>query len=414
MTTRTGTILDPLTTLTDELGVLSVYLDARPTRIAAQRPEWEVELRKALGQLRERVKDEHDHATWAAIHAALDGLEDELAALVDQESPGRGRALFAALSTGEVRTFRLQVELPDAVALEERAHLAPLVAALDEAQPVGILNVARDGVRVVDHAFGEAEEVDFLEFDEDTSEWRRKKGTSGHNPALGTPGGGGGTSGGGPSTGPMYQQSGSDQRDRFNRKLEDHQIRFVSHLGPHIADLAREREWGYVVLVGDPRLTRPLQEGLPPNTPFTVLPVEGTFEWQRPHDLAAHVLPHVTEARRAEEMRLVEEARAHVAAGGPGYTDLEAICNALFQGRVATLLLSHGRTWEGVRAPDGRVAPAGHVPAGVDPADLRPAPDLAERMLEMALDTSARALVVEDEAAAALDEVGGAAAILRW
>ncbi|HWH14467.1 MAG TPA: VLRF1 family aeRF1-type release factor, partial [Miltoncostaeaceae bacterium] len=401
--TRTGEILEPLTSLTDPLGVLSVYLDARPSRIAAQRPEWEVELRKGLGRLRDRVKEEGDHAHWTAVHTAMDALEDDLTALVDQESPGRGRVLFAALSTGEVRTLRLQVELPDAVVLEERPYLTPLVAALDEAQPVGILNVSRDGVRVVDRAFGEAEDVEFFEFDADTSEWRRKRGTSGHNPALGTPGTGG-MGGGGPATGPMYQQSGTDHRDRYNRKLEDHQVRFVKDVAPQVADMAREREWGYVVLVGDPRLTRPLEEGFPPNPPFAVLPVEGTVEWQPAHELAEHVLPHVTEARRAEEARLVQEARGHAAAGGPGSTDIGAICEALFQGRVATLLLSHGRDWEGVRAPDGRLAPAGHAPDGVAPGDLQPEPRLGERMLEMALDTSARALVVEDDLTALVDQ----------
>lgn len=413
MTTRMDALVAPVAALTDDLGVLSVYIDADPARIGARRPEWEVVLRSGIAGVRDRAHQEEPHERWTAIHAALDALADEIAALCEQDSHGRGRALFAALSTGETRTLRLQVPLPDAVVLAARAHLVPLVAALEAAAPVGILNVARDGVRMVDHAFGESEEVGVTRFDEDTGEWTRRSGTSGHNPALGTPRTGG-AGGGGPATGAMYQQSGSDQRDRFDRAVEDHRVRFLRGQATRVAALAAERDWERLVLVGDPRLTGPLRDALPADLTAPVLTVEGTVEWSRPHELTAYALPHVEAARREATAGLVAEARERAAAGGAGCVEIDGICDALFQGRVATLLLAHGSSRRGVRAPDGRLAPDGRIPDGVARTDLVAEPDLVERMLEMALDTSAAALVVDGDSGDALRELGGAAAILRW
>jgi hypothetical protein len=387
-------LIDPLLELSDPVGVLSVYVDADPRR-RGRRPEWEVEIRQQLGELRERVKREHEHARWTAIHEGIDALEHDLEELVDPAGEGRGRALFAPLSGGQPRTVRLQLPLPNLVTLEADAHVAPLVAALDEARPTGIVNVSRDGIRAVHWALGDAEEVAWLRLDVSTRRWREIRGTPGHSPAS-------------------EGQGGAAQRERFQHRLEEHQVRFVKHAAKDVLELAETHDWERVVLVGDPRLTAPLREALPVSPPFELLTLEGTYEWQRPHELAEAVAPELERAHRARELELVQRALDRAAAGGAGTADLATVLEALAEGRVATLVIASGRQLAGVRAPDGRLAPEGTVPDGVRQEELEREPDLVERMTELALEASGRVVVVEGEAARVLGEAGGVAAILRW
>jgi hypothetical protein len=394
-------VIAPLLELRDPLGVLSVYVDADPTR-RGRRPEWEVEIRHQIDELRERVKREQEHARWKAIHDALDALEDEIAEAVEPAVEGRGRALFAPLSGGPPRRVRLQLRFPNLVVLEEDAYLAPLVSALDEARPTGILNVARDGLRAVQTALGQVEEVAWLGLEVGTNRWRDIRGTPGHRPA----------GGGGAAVAP--HQSGSAQKDRFERRLEDHQIRFVKDAAGAVEELARAHGWERLVLVGDPRLTGPLREALPASSPFELLELEGTQEWRRPHELVEAVAPELERVHRRRELELVREALDRAAAGGAGAAGPAAVLDALIQGRVETLLIESGRRLAGVRAPDGRLAPEGAVPEGARAEDLTPEPHLVERMTELALGSSGEAVTVEGEAAEALARAGGVAAILRW
>ncbi|WP_217914180.1 VLRF1 family aeRF1-type release factor [Miltoncostaea marina] len=404
--------LAALTRLEDPLGVLSVYVDADPEGVTGARPAWAIEVDNRLGELREAIRRTEAHDRWTAVHAALDRLEPRIAALADPAAPGRGRALFAPLSGGPAEELAVQVPLATTVVLDRRAHLGPLLRAMDEARPTGVVNVSREAIRVVDLRMGAAEEVEELELDIDTSTWRRKAGTPGSNPAATAAGGAG--PGGGPSTGSMYQQSGTAQRDRFERKLEDHQVRFVAGAADDVLRIAVERGWERMVVIGDPRLTGPLVEAVPETAPLEALAVEGTFEWQRPAQLAEAIAPALTEHHRRRELELVERALAGAAAGGRGATGPEAVGAALVEGRVEVLLIEAGRAIEGVRAPDGRIAPLGIVPDGVRPEELEPEPRLDERMVEMALDASGRVVPVDGQAAARLAEHGGVAAVLRW
>jgi hypothetical protein len=401
--------------LSDSLGVLSIYVDADPEGMAGSKSTWTIEIENRLGELREAVKDTETHDRWTAIHAALDRLEPRIAALAEPGAPGRGRALFAPLSDGSAEEVVIQLPLETAVALDERPRLTPLAAALDEGRPTGLLTVARDGLRVVDLRLGVAEEAERMEFDERRAATTEIVGTPGHNPALGAPSGGG-VDGGGPATGSMYQQSGSPQRDRFERKMEDHQVRFMADAAQDVLRMARERGWERVAIAGDPRLTRGLAEALGrPDAGLELVCVDGIFEWQRPAQLAQALAPALAEAQRERELSLVREALDRAAAGGQGAAGPADVGAALTEGRVHLLLLESGRELAGVSAPDGRLAPLGVVPEGVAPEELAPVPHLEERLAALALDTSARVVMVEGEAGELLaDGAGGVAAILRW
>lgn len=126
-----------LCAMTDEMGVLSIYACAEPAEQASTRPAWEVRVRNALRDLRERVRAEGPRARWAALVARLDALEPDLRTLLHPREPGVGRALFVAVGGGETRTVVTQLPVPDRVVLEPTPYVRPLVAVLAAGRPVG-------------------------------------------------------------------------------------------------------------------------------------------------------------------------------------------------------------------------------------------------------------------------------------
>ena len=389
--------LAALAAVQDPLGVLSVYIDVDPRLAGNERPGWEIVLRNRLREIRREVKGGETHDRWTAIEAAIDRLQPRLMALTGAAVSGHGRALFAPLSDHRVEEVRVQVPLETTVVLQDRAYLEPLARALDAGRPTGLVNVSRDGIRMVDLRMGVAEDAEWLGFDADTGHWGQRIGTPGHGP---------------PGEAPV--QTGSAQRDRFDRALEDHQIKFIGSAAGDVAETARARAWTRLAVAGDPRLTRPLLEGMPPDADLEVVTADGTFEWQRPAELAAHLAPALEEAEARRLEGLVREAAERAAANGHGATGPTEVAEALIEGRVDTLIIDPGRHIEGVRAPDGRLAPLGVVPEGADPAELEPEPRLDERMVELAVDGSARVVAVSGRAADLLAEAGGVAAITRW
>ena len=195
-----------LAAIQDPLGVLSVYIDADPGLAGHERPVWEIAVRNRLGEIRHEVKDGETHDRWTAIEAAIDRLQPRLLAPTDAATRGRGRALFAPLSDHRVEEVRVQVPLETMVVLRDRAYLEPLARALDAGRPTGLVNVSRDGARMVDLRMGVAEDAEWLGFDADTGHWGLR--------------------------------IGSAQRDPFDRALEDHQIRFIGSAAGDVAELA--------------------------------------------------------------------------------------------------------------------------------------------------------------------------------
>ncbi len=110
--------------------------------------------------------------------------------------------------------------------------------------------------------------------------------------------------------------------------------------------------------------------------------------------------------------RQADQAVAAAEAGGAGAAGLEAVLQALQEGRVRTLLLDRDRAYTGATSTDGRPLTARMAPSSGE--SVATEPQLAERMIEQALDSDAVVSVVSGGAAAALDDHDGVAALLRW
>ncbi|HEY8473795.1 MAG TPA: VLRF1 family aeRF1-type release factor [Natronosporangium sp.] len=381
--------------MTDEIGILSIYVTFNPHyRVEAPaKPPWELRLRQQLGQLSDRLRDQGPREHWKALTARLDALQPDLTELLDPTASGQGRALFAGVASGEVRTVALQVPLGDQVVLEPDPHLRPLLAAWSTAGPAGVVSVSADELRILDLRFGFTEPVGVIPYP-GSIEQRELKGPA-------------------PTGGQFFQRS-APQHDLYERREDDKLARHLRSVGPRLAGLVSEWEWSYLVLTGEAPLVQAVREGLPAQLPAELLTLDHQVGSLPPAKIAATVAPALDEARHRRHRQLAIEVRDKAMSGNAGACGLSQTLTALQEGRVAHLLLDAERRWAGRRTDDGVFVPDGEVPPGVEVAALRPEPHLDERMIELAFREGARVTMLAPAAAAPLADVDGIGATLRW
>lgn len=381
--------------MTDEIGILSIYVSLDPhwrAESTAKSP-WEVRLRQELAQVREQTKEHGPREHHKALIDRLEKLRMDLERLRDPAAPGQGRALFAGVASGEVQTVSLQVPMVDRAVLEQRPHLRPLVAAWSTAGPTGAAAVSADEVRVVDLRFGWVEEIAVIRYINDT-EQRELKGPAAANPAL--------------------SQHGAPQHDLFERREDEKLHRFLRSVGDHLAEHASEHGWEHLALTGDAHLVQAVTDGLPPRLADEVVTLTHPVAQLTAPKLAATVEPALAAARQQRRQRLAGKAYESAMSANAGASGLGETLDGLQQGRVAHLLLAADGAWSGSRTADGRLVPDGEVPPGADPEAMSAEPDLAERMIELAFRNGAHVTMLEPQDAAPLDSAGGVGALLRW
>jgi hypothetical protein len=304
--------------ITDPLGVVSIYAD-RPEDTSGRL----VRAVSLAGELR-RLETElaaGDGETAAAFRRRMQDIRPALARMLEGRMPGR--ALFAPLSGGEV--FEVAVGMPVGLAavVEGTAYVRPLVAAIDEGRPAGVIVDDGPSLRLLAWRMGVMEEV--------------------------------GT-----------YRSSSLPRTRSARAL-----------AREVRTVARERGWTRVVVAGDGRLAHILaRSATPPEGEVSVF--TRSVAGVGPRGLATALSGVLNEAQRRYEWRLVE--RVIVA----GLSDQDAVLGpartrwALDQRLVRHLLIDaeHDHRWS-----QGPPPPAPDRWPGRDPAE-----DLIERALHSGAD----------------------------
>ncbi|WP_207391303.1 VLRF1 family aeRF1-type release factor [Streptomonospora litoralis] len=385
-----------LAAIRDDIGVLTVYATADPRDKSAS-PAWRLAVGHALGAVRSRAAAGDGGKDRAnAVLARLDRLQPEIESVLDSAESGVGRALFAPVSTDEVHTLTVQMPLDDCAVLQSRPYLRPLAGALTLGAPAGVLAVSHEGVRVIDLRFGVASEVTRLSFQLDTDDWRNMRAPAATGQA------------GSPSR-------GANAFDRFDRRVEDNLLRYLSSLRPRIGEIADEYGWRSVAVTGDARLIDAVRKGLASSPARRdVVLLDRVAESLSLTEIAALVRPELEEARRRRCRALAEQARETTRSGGAGTTGLSDTLGAFRENRVAHLVLDGMRELRGHRAPDGGYYPHGELPPGQSHDAMAEEPDLGERMIELGFTSGAEVTLLPPEAAAVLAEEDGVAALLRW
>jgi len=187
--------------LRDEEGVLSCYLTVDPDQETTGGHPGEKKLYEGLDAVVSAAGDRGDRAFQARLADLLMTLEPRLRELAGAGTPGRGRALFAGLGSGAIRTVRTQAPLGHHVVLDESPYLRPLVEAYGAGDPAGLVAVTAHSVRVLRERLG---------FMTPVAELRHEL------PPDGTEGVGG---------------NDRDERDDRRRRWQDHLDRFLAEAG---------------------------------------------------------------------------------------------------------------------------------------------------------------------------------------
>ena len=387
--------LGSLAGMTDEVGVLSIYvtLDPHARAESAPRAPWEVRLRKDLGKVQQQLKEQGPREHYMALGDRIERLRPDLERLLDPAAPGQGRAMFATVAGGRVRTVSLQTPLDDRVVLEPGAFIRPLLTAWSRCGPAGVVAVSADEIRMIDVRLGWTEEVAAIRPPEHI-EQNELKGPAAANPAL--------------------SLHSASQRDLFLRREEDKLLRFLRTVGPAVTDQARQREWDQLVVTGEAHLVNAVTEGLPPGWNGELVTLSHPVATLTVPKIVATVEQALDEARQRRRRALATRAYESAMSANAGAWGLSDTLTALQQGQVAHLLLAADGQWPGRRTPDGLFMPDGEVPPGVDADTLTPEPNLGERMIDLAFNGGARVTVLEPDDAEVIAGAGGVAALLRW
>ena len=335
-----------LSRLTDPAAVLSVCVDARPGALRTASSD----IRNRITELERRIAGDGSRERSRAIREGIARLEAEIDRLTDPEEPGRGRALFAAMTDGWLRLVSTQLPLPNRVVLDRGPFIHPSLELLDEGAPAGDLPVSRTEARLL--------------------EWRLGKLIPLQKMQAEVPG-------------PRHERSGpvgSRPTGRYGTPTgEQHTDSLVAALPPPIrATALRDHE----LLVRLDLATA-----------------------------AAIVTERVRAAHAELENQLIGTVREQAHAAGAASLGLSEVVGALNQPRVAHLVYDPFVRYRGSVAGDGTLDADDETARS---ADAIADPRLTERIVERASETGARVSPVEGAAADGLADSDGIAAVLRW
>jgi hypothetical protein len=360
-------------------GIVSVYVDADP---GDRGQGWRITLRD---RLRELAKSAAPRASAAFEIAARRILEH----FPEQGPPpeGRGHAGFVEVASDPAEVWRAMQMPPPRIELvhARRPYLRPLVELFGRWPDVGAVLVSAERARLFDWSLGSLRELDDWEITLWSLDWRERKAQRAR------PGARGG----------MTSASG---RDQFDQRLEANRQRFLHELGERVGTELVRREWRNLIAFGAETHVEQFAQGLDSAVQPRLHVVPHDLISAGEGDLARRLEAEVRELCRAREHALIREVEEAMGSSTGAALGPQETLEALAEGRVRHLIFNAARDYEAPALTE-LIARAG------DADDDLP---VAERMIELAVGTSAEITCVEDEAAEALEEHDGVAGLLRY
>jgi hypothetical protein len=379
--------LDPASLLAlldnaDPIGVLSIFVDA-----GAEARGTAIDIHNRLSQLERSVATEGPPERAAALSGTLARFDGRIERLCDPSASGRGRAMFAPLSSDAPIRFSTQLRLPSRVVLDDRPFVHPLLESLEQGRPAGVILVSRDVAEVLEWRHGELLNMARIVFD-----------------AVGLR----------ERPGPLATRAARHQQTTHVRQRRSHEQRrrFVDRVASEVTELATSRGWERAVVSGDDRLTGPLVRALP--DPLRENAIHDPRHLIEIESRSLNVIVQQLLVRQHAEwdLRLTERILDAAMAAGRAVLGLSDVLAALNDARVMHLVYDPEIRYAGAIADEGQL---------LRPPETRPQtlgvveePRLTERIVERCLQTGARITPVSGAAAAMLADTGGIAARLRW
>jgi hypothetical protein len=362
-------------------GVLSVYVVVEP---GDRRAAWRVEL---VDRLRDALGTQADGRSGIPLRTTA---ERALERFPEHRPPpeGRGHAGFLEVAEKGGRELWYPSRIPPRateVTYGPRPYLRPLIEIADVGARIGIAAVSGDYVRLWEWELGVLSELDDWEI-LTTGDWKERKAQRSSDPAR-------------------IQGAKASGREQHDQRMEAHRDRFLKEAGGRTSVRASERGWRDLLVFGENEHVRRFAHALDSHEPRHVYGKNVVSEPStRIADRIRELLPELT---RERDLKLVETVKESAYSGKErGSLGPQETLEALRQGRVAHLLFDAERDYRGHGIEEG-LTYAG-PPLGDDGLPV------AELMIEHALETGAQVTPLVGDAADALAEFDGVAALLRY
>lgn len=378
--------LRDLSRRTDKIGVLSVYVDADP------KPDPNLsgvatDLKNRFRELQRRMAEDKSER-GRDVTAALERVWTQIEWMTSPMFPGRGRVAFFGLGDGWTERHEIAMPVANRLVLDDGPFIHPLLEALDEGRPAGVIILATQEARLLEWRVGTLQTVSVME-----------------QPYVEAPHERAGQIGGGPPG--QFNAPVREQRQARERVLTE---RFVEEIIGVATELAGQRAWERILLSGGPRWTESAVAKFPPPLRDNVFGDTRVLSGLDDAELAATVTEWAHEQHREREKQLVDrirEATGHRRSA----LGLSEVAGALNVGRVAHLVYDPEVRYVGSVGADGSLYAGDEVgPTGEASKD----PRFTERLIERALETRATVSPVEGAAKGELRDAEGVAALLRW
>ena len=373
---------------TDEVGVVSIYVNADP----GQSPNLEgvaIDLSNRLRELERRVAAEGPSERSRSVSASIGRLAPEVERLTAAGERGRGRVAFVALAGDWVERLASPLPVPNRVVLDDGPFIHPLLELLDEGLAAGVVIASSDEARLLEWRLGALRQLGRMEPDQVEHPHERA-----------------GQIGGGPIgrfDTPVREQRQARERDRT--------ARFLDRVAPVVARLAGDRRWERLLVSGGERWTEPIAARLPESLRERLVTDTRVLGGLDDAALAAAVTDRLHAEYVEHKYALLVQVR-DAGRSGTGALGLSEVVGALNVGRIAHLVYDPELRYAGSVGADGHLYAGEETRAGGAPAT--PEPRLTERLVERALATGAKVSPVEGAASGVLHDAKGVAALLRW
>lgn len=234
------------------------------------------------------------------------------------------KAIFACSAKGVWQEFNLPPGIgASTVVLNSRFHLAPLVAALDQALRCAVMLVDREKAHIF--VLGEGDSLEVNSVEQIVSDTPRRVRAAGY---------------------------GGYEEGRIERHIENEAMRHFKRAAERLKEIVEARGLEKIVIGCRDDSWPEIESQLHSNVRHRLL---GRFSADPASTTAAGIREHVSqlvaERRASEREALVREVLGEAQRNGRGVTGLRNVLLSLERGEVQTLLLRHGFTAPGVECP---------------------------------------------------------------
>lgn len=298
----------------DPLGVLSIYVDGASTATDRRAA---IDMKNRLVELERSVCGRRVGAAREALSETLRRIAPAVERFLDPRASGRGRALFASLSAGELTSVSSRLRLPNRVVLDSTPFIHPLLELIDEGRPAGVVLTSSRSADLLEWRLGDLRRVSHV-----------RAGPALHH---------------GERPGPVVARAGRAQqitpmREQQSRRERERRHRFLEDVAVEAAHLAGERGWERILIAGEQRLTGPLVDALPNWLRQKVVHDSRHLTEVDGPVLAIAVAERLARERTERHLALARRVRNAALGAGRGVLGLADVLVALNDARVEHLI----------------------------------------------------------------------------